>query len=530
VSGALELASIERAAGALAQQLDLAELLHRLLSVLLHHTGAQRVVLLRVAADGLFVEASASVDSAERPVVLNQPLEACDDLPHTVLRYVSRSTEKLVLGETLQDGRFARDAYLAHARPRSALCVPVQHGGVVDAIIYLEHRLLPNVFGEERIAAVQLIAAQAAVALENARLHADLRQEVAQRQRVEEALRQALHETATLKDRLQAENLYLQEEIKGAHDFSEMIGESDVWRRVLFKVEQVAATDASVLLLGETGTGKELIARALHGRSRRQAHPLVKVNCAALPGTLIESELFGHEKGAFTGALTRKKGRFELADGGTLFLDEIGDLPLELQAKLLRVLQEGEFERLGSTQTLTVNVRIIAATNRDLAQAGRAGNFRADLYYRLDVFPIELPPLRARPEDIPRLVRYFVTKHQGKLGKQIAHVPDEVMQALTAYAWPGNVRELENVIERALILSPRTALRVDEPFVTAARSGPAAPSSRRLEDLEREHIGQVLAACGRRIKGKGGAAEQLGMKPSTLYTRMRKLGMTRAPG
>ena len=527
-AGGLELASIERAAGALAQQLDLAELLHRLLSILLHHTGAQRGVLLRVAADGLFVEASASVDRAEHPAVLNRPLETCDDLPQTVVRYVSRSAE-LVLGDTAQDGRFSRDAYLVHARPRSLLCAPVQHGGALEAIIYLEHRQLPSVFGEERVAAVQLIASQAAGALENARLHADLKEEIAQRQRVEEALRQALHETATLKDRLQAENLYLQEEIKGTHDFHEMIGESGAWRRVLFKVEQVAATDASVLLLGETGTGKELIARALHGRSRRQAHPLVKVNCAALPSTLIESELFGHERGAFTGALARKKGRFELADGGTLFLDEIGDLPLELQAKLLRVLQEGEFERLGSAQTLTVNVRIIAATNRDLAQAVRAGVFRADLYYRLNVFPIELPPLRARSEDLPLLVRYFVTKHQRKLGEQITHIPDDVMQALTAYAWPGNVRELENVIERALILSPRTALRVDEPFVSATSSWTPASDTQRLEDLERNHIGQVLAACGRRIKGKGGAAEQLGMKPSTLYTRMKKLGMVRTP-
>ncbi|MGH7333548.1 MAG: GAF domain-containing protein, partial [Candidatus Rokuibacteriota bacterium] len=257
VSGALELASIERAAGALAQQLDLAELLHRLLSILLHYTGAQRGALLRVAADGLFLEASASVDRAERPLVVNRPLETSDDVPRTVVRFVSRSAESLVVGDMAQDERFSRDPYLAHARPRSLLCVPVQHRGVLGAIIYLEHRQLPNIFGEERIAAVQLIASQAAGALENARLHADLKAEVANRQRVEEALRQALHETASLKERLQAENLYLREEIKGTHDFNEIIGESDTWRRVLFKVEQVAATDASVLLLGETGTGKE---------------------------------------------------------------------------------------------------------------------------------------------------------------------------------------------------------------------------------------------------------------------------------
>jgi len=288
----------------------------------------------------------------------------------------------------------------------------------------------------------------------------------------------------------------------------------------------VAPTDTSVLLLGETGTGKELIARALHAKGRRAERPLIKVNCAALPSSLIESELFGHEKGAFTGATGKRTGRFALADGATIFLDEVGDLPLELQAKLLRVLQDGEFEPLGSSKTIQVDARVIAATNRDLKMAVEAGTFRADLFYRLNVFPIALPPLRARRKDIPLLVWYFVDKLKSRLGKNIEEVPAEVMDLLCRYDWPGNVRELENVIERAMILSPTPRLELRQEHGLLAKSEGSVDSDA-LADVERTHIVRVLDACDWKIKGKGNAAERLGLHPNTLRFRMGKLGIER---
>lgn len=294
------------------------------------------------------------------------------------------------------------------------------------------------------------------------------------------------------------------------------------------QVQQVAGTDATVLVIGETGTGKEPISQAIHRLSRRKDKPLVKLNCAALPENLIESELFGHEKGAFTGALARKPGRFELADGGTLFLDEIGELPLELQAKLLRVLQEGEFERLGSTQTLKVDVRIIAATNRDLGRCAQEGQFRPDLYYRLNVFPITLPPLRERRDDIPPLVTHFVHKYAVKYGKRIESVSEPQLAALQSYAWPGNVRELQHVLERAVILTQGSCLALGNWF---QETHPRSPSSRldTLEDVERAHIVKALEATGWRLSGTSGAAELLGLKYTTLQSRMQKLGITRKP-
>jgi formate hydrogenlyase transcriptional activator len=338
-------------------------------------------------------------------------------------------------------------------------------------------------------------------------------------------LRVALTENAQLRKRLQAENLYLQNTTVSS-SFTDIVGESDGLRAVFHKVEQVAPTDSSVLIMGETGTGKELIARAIHDRSQRHDRPLVVVNCAAIPSTLIESEFFGHEKGSFTGALTRRIGRFEVADHGTVLLDEIGDLAVDLQAKLLRVLQQGEFERVGSTITQKIDVRVIAATNRKLDKEAAAGTFRQDLYYRLSVFPIELPPLRERRDDIPVLVWYFITKSQRKLGKNITDVPKSTMDALTAYAWPGNVRELENVIERAVILTSGPTLCVDESFVAhvaPARDTPGA--GKRLEDVERTHILRIIEECGGRIKGSDNAADRLGLNPSTLRSRMKKLGI-----
>lgn len=326
--------------------------------------------------------------------------------------------------------------------------------------------------------------------------------------------------------RLQAQNKYLQEEIKLTYNFEEIISKSKDFQKVLQQIEQVASTDATVLILGESGTGKELIARAVHNISNRSKRPLVKVNCATLPANLIESELFGHEKGAFTGAMERKIGRFELADGGSIFLDEIGELPVELQAKLLRVLQEGEFERLGNPKTMKVNVRVIAATNRNLQQAIEKKEFREDLYYRLNVFPIICPPLRDRKEDIPLLVRHFCQKHEGKIGKKISSIAPDVMTALMDYDWPGNIRELENIIERAMILSRGNSLEYGE-WIPVEKMPLAKSQSARLGDLEKEHILETLRKTGWKVSGEKGAAKILGLNPTTLEARMKKLGIKR---
>ncbi|MBX3308648.1 MAG: sigma 54-interacting transcriptional regulator, partial [Nitrospira sp.] len=328
------------------------------------------------------------------------------------------------------------------------------------------------------------------------------------------------------KARLEAQAVYLQEEIKGNHNFEEIIGSAHSLKKVLKNVERVAPTDSTVLITGETGTGKELIARAIHNLSSRKQQPLVKVNCAAIPAGLVESELFGHEKGAFTGALTRKLGRFEVADKGTIFLDEIGDLPLDLQSKLLRVLQEGEFERVGGTQTFKVDARIIAATNRNLEQLSKTGQYRPDLYYRLNVFPIHLPALREREDDVPLLVQYFVRKHAMRLGKKIDRIPERMMATLQRYQWPGNIRELEHVIERAVILSEGSELASIDwltPPASKSRNGKAFT----LEEMERQHILDILEQTNWRVSGDKGAAAILGLKPTTLEARMKKLGVVR---
>jgi formate hydrogenlyase transcriptional activator len=331
--------------------------------------------------------------------------------------------------------------------------------------------------------------------------------------------------------RLKAQNQYLQEEIKLNYNFEEIISKSVNFQKVLRQIEQVASTDATVLILGESGTGKELIARAVHHISNRNKRPLVKVNCATLPANLIESELFGHEKGAFTGAMERKIGRFELADGGTIFLDEIGELPVELQAKLLRVLQEGEFERLGNPKTMKVNVRVIAATNRNLQAAIEKKEFREDLFYRLNVFPVTCPPLRDRKEDIPLLVKHFCQKHEGKIGRKVIEIPHSVIDALVAYDWPGNIRELENIIERAMILSRGGVLEYGDwipvQAMPAPGNGNAASSSAKLEDIERDHIIETLKKTGWKVSGDKGAAKILGLNATTLEAKMKKLGIKR---
>jgi transcriptional regulator with GAF, ATPase, and Fis domain len=392
-----------------------------------------------------------------------------------------------------------------------------------------EHGLIafagyPLLFREERLGVLALFsrrvlrpeafdrlavfAQQAAIAIKNAQLFT---------------------EVEALKTRLQAENRYLQEEIKRDHNFEDIIGRSPALTRVLRLVEQVAATDATVLILGETGTGKELVARAVHHLSARRQRPLVKVNCAALPAPLLESELFGHERGAFTGATAQKIGRFELAHGGTIFLDEIGELPLESQVKLLRVLQDGTFERVGGTRTLHVDVRVIAATNRQLDQAIAAGTFREDLYYRLNVFPLTLPPLRERLEDLPELVNHFVHTYAVKLGKCIETIPQAVMDAWHAHPWPGNVRELEHVIERAVILAHGASLPLEDVLATRRPAETLTGTPLTLAAVERQHIVRVLQAAHWTIEGPGGAARRLGLHPSTLRSRMRQLGITRPP-
>jgi formate hydrogenlyase transcriptional activator len=347
--------------------------------------------------------------------------------------------------------------------------------------------------------------------------------DVTSRKQAEQELRAALSEIEHLKAQLETDYSYLREEIKLSHNFDEIIGRSDVLKRILYKVEQIAPTDATVLLLGETGVGKELFARAIHNASPRKERPLVKVNCAALPSTLIESELFGHEKGAFTGAQSRQVGRFELAHGTTLFLDEVGELPVGLQAKLLRVLQDGEFERVGSSHTIRVNVRVIAATNRNLEAEVRKGSFREDLWYRLNVFPITIPPLRERKEDIALITIFLVNKCARRFGKPIKSVPQKVLHTLEKYPWPGNVRELENIIERSVIISQGPMLVVELP----GAQHEALSESKKVEDIERTHILKVLRDTSWKIEGARGAAQILGLNPGTLRSRMKKFGIQR---
>ena len=360
------------------------------------------------------------------------------------------------------------------------------------------------------------------------RANEQLTREIEERRKAEKSLQGTYLEIKRLKDRLQAENIYLQQEVAREYNFGEIIGRSNALSYVFLRVEQVAPLNATVLLTGETGTGKGEVARAIHSSSARKDRPMITINCASLPANLIESELFGRERGAFTGADVRQIGRFELADGGTIFLDEIGEMPLELQSKLLRVIQDGEFERLGSPRTIKIDVRIIAASNRNLEEEIRNGRFREDLFYRLNVFPITIPPLRQRKEDIPLLVNHFVAKFNKKIGKKIETVSKETLNALQEYRWPGNVRELESVIERAVITSQGTALQVLDRFDTFRKTEePPGQDVKALAELEHDHILQVLLKTGWRINGKNGAAVILGLNPSTLRARMHKYGIVR---
>jgi formate hydrogenlyase transcriptional activator len=419
--------------------------------------------------------------------------------------WVWQHQQPLVLTNVAQETRFPKVIQMMREEGIRSLClVPLTTArrrlGALGVGSFEEHH-----YGGASLEFLKQVSKQVAVAVENAL---------------------AFQQIADLKDKLAKEKLYLEDEIRLDYNFEEIIGESPALKRVLKEVEIVAPTDSTVLILGETGTGKELIARAIHNLSGRQERTFVKLNCAAIPSGLLESELFGHERGAFTGAIAQKIGRFELADGGTLFLDEVGDVPLDLQSKLLRVLQEQEFERLGSTRTTKVNVRLVAATNRDLLDMVAEKQFRSDLFYRLNVFPVTLPPLRDRREDIPLLVRYFAQKLARRMDKRVETIPAGVMAALSAYHWPGNIRELENLIERAVILSQGTDLHVPLTELTVAEPTDVQ-SVTSLEDAEREHIRHALEAAKWVIGGPAGAAARLGMKRTTLQSKMQKLGISR---
>ena len=412
---------------------------------------------------------------------------------------------------------------------RSQLVLPLKAGGAVLGFLGVLNFRSWHAWPPEMVSGLEALASGLANAM--ARMSAEERLRAA-----EERSRSAAAEIAGLKAdvaRRDREAIVLDASAESdleegrAAGFDEIVGTSGALSRILKEIEQVAAADSPVLILGETGTGKDLVARAIHDRSRRKGRPLVAVNCAALPDGLIESELFGYERGAFTGAVTRTFGRFEVASAGSILLDEVGELPLAAQAKLLRVLDGGGFERLGSAKTVRVDVRIIAATNRDLEKDVSEGRFRADLYYRLNVLRLSVPPLRERPEDIPLLVWHFIASRQAEMGRKIERIPDPLMRAFVRYAWPGNVRQLENVIERALIYSSGPVLAADASFLEAVDRRPSGATGTALHDVERAHIQAVLRACGWKVAGRGNAADRLGVKRSTLQFRMKKLGILR---
>jgi formate hydrogenlyase transcriptional activator len=488
------------------------------LEKVIHHDYTS--LALRDSASGLLK--IHALDFSSRPGLFNQeitvPLE-------TTPSGICFTTAQPLLARGAEIDRFSNEIIrtLRAEGVQTICCVPLITQGRTFGTLNLASRR-EDAFPHQDVELLQQVATQIAIAVENAL---------------------AFKQIDKLKDKLAEEKLYLEEEIRSEFNFEEIIGDSPALKRALAQVELVAPAGTAVLITGDTGTGKELIARAIHNLSPRRERTFVKINCAAIPSGLLESELFGHERGAFTGALAQKIGRFELADRGTLFLDEVADLPLELQPKLLRVLQEQEFERLGSNHTQRVDVRIVAATNGDLAKLVAERAFRSDLYYRLNVFPIHIPALRERPEDVPLLVRYFVQKFSRRLNKAVSYVPAEAMEALAGYSWPGNIRELENFIERAVLLSPGKELRVTiselKPVAVAADAGTDSSSSSTslssstsantpiatLEDAERVHILRALRQTEWRIAGPKGAAAILGMKRTTLQARMRKLGIRR---
>jgi predicted ATPase len=636
----LDLATVVKVSQTVSGEIVLEKLTDTLMVTALHHAGAERGLLILLRGEQMQIEAEAATDQDTIAVRFLSKVPASSELPDSVLQYVLRTKEAVIIDDASADSQFSADPYFSRARARSILCLPLIKQATLTGVLYLENSLASHVFTPARIAVLKLLASQAAVSLENAHLYTDLNQaqaylSEAQRlshtgslgwvpssgeliwssetyrifdydpaikptvemvlQRVhpedrslvqqlidrasrtgddwnldhrllmpdgsvkhlhvvahavkndsrgevsfvgavmdvttakqsQQALEQAFREIKTLKDRLQSENIVLREEIDKASMFEQIVGTSPPLRNVLSRVSKVAPTDSSVLITGETGTGKELVARAIHKRSRRSARAFVSVNCAAIPRDLIASELFGHEKGAFTGATQRRLGRFELAEGGTIFLDEVGELPAETQIALLRVLQEREFERVGAAGTIRTDVRVIAATNRDLEAAIAAGAFRSDLFYRLNVFPIEMPSLHERREDIPLLVEYFIDRFARQAGKSFQALNKKSLDLLQSYPWPGNIRELQNVIERSVIVCETENFSVDESWLS--RQPPVTvPSSgleplRKLPSQEKAIIEAALSECGGRVYGPSGAAAKLGMPRSTLESKIRSL-------
>ena len=525
---ALDVKSVLKVAQAIASEIELEGLLRTLLTIAIENAGAARGVFLQVRDDDVVPVIEAIAENERVEVRRAEVQNNTRVLAQGVVRYVRRTRHDVVIPDALTDERFAGSAQ-DYGGARSILCVPVAHQGRLSGILYLDHAL-SGAFTPARTEMVRVLAAQAAIAFENAQLYEDMKNEVERRGAAERALRDALAELEILKNRLEAENVYLQEEIGTQHNFNEIVGHSPALLDSLRRVERVAPTDSTVLILGETGSGKELFARAMHNRSKRKGRPLVKVNCGAIAPGLVESELFGHVKGAFTGAIDKRIGRFELANGGTIFLDEIGELPLDAQVKLLRVLQEKEFEPVGSSRTVQVSVRVITATNRNLEHAVGEGKFRADLLYRLNVFPIEIPPLRERVSDISLLVGFFLSRIARTLGKPLQGVSARSMEQIQNYSWPGNVRELQNVLERAAILAEGPIISLEEAFtgrvpVKATPRRPLPRAGSNLDDVQREHILSVLKSTGGIVEGARGAAVILGVHPNTLRSRMKKLGI-----
>ncbi len=500
-----EEALIFQLSGALLANMDAEKLLGAIsasIREVIPHDNAG-LVLHDPAADDMVVQFLGETGSDAFQGELRVPIDGS-------LSGVAFRTREPVLLESMAEPSFGPEtlSYLKRMGMQSGIWVPLVHQGKALGALSVVSRQEGS-FGRREVEMLVQIASQVAMAVDNA---------------------MAFRRIAELRDRLKQEKQYLEDEINIEHRFDDIVGESTGLRNVLRQIETVAPTDATVLIQGETGTGKELLARAIHRLSQRSEHTFIKLNCAAIPAGLIESELFGHEKGAFTGAIARKIGRVELAHEGTLFLDEIGELPLDLQPKLLRALQEREIERLGGTRSIPVNVRLIAATNRDLAQMVAEKQFRSDLYYRLKVFPVSAPPLRERTADIPILVRHFVSRHARRMGKNIETIPPEAMDALVAWRWPGNIRELENFLERAVILSRGPQLHVPLAELEAMKEEDEdyeAATNPTLHAAERDHILRALREAKGNIGGPGGAAERLGLKRTTLNSKIKKLGIER---
>jgi PAS domain S-box-containing protein len=627
----LDLATVIKVSQAVSGEMVLEKLIDRLMRTAIEHAGAQRGLLILQRGNEQRIEAEATISGETATVHLRQAAIAADAIPESILRYVVRTHESVILQDASARNSFSADKYIAQHRARSILCLPLISQAKLSGVLYLENNLVPHVFTPDRIAVLKVLASQAAISLENTRLYRDLEEREAKIRRLvdanilgmfiwdlqgsiiganeaflkmvqygredvesgrmhwtdltprewherdERALaelmatatiqpyekeffrkdgsrvpvlagaalfegsrnqgvafvldlseqKRAEAEIRALKDQFYRENLALRDEVDRASMFEEIVGTSAALQAVLSRIAKVAPTDSTVLVTGETGTGKELIARAVHKRSRRFECAFVSVNCAALAPSLISSELFGHEKGAFTGAIQRKLGRFELADGGTIFLDEVGELPPETQVALLRVLQEREFERVGGVQPIHVDVRVIAATNRDLKAAIAGRTFRQDLFYRLNVFPIEVPSLRERKEDILMLVEYFVQRYARRTGKNIRSIDKQTLELFQSYEWPGNIRELQNILERSVIVSSGDVLSVDESWLSkgSTQSAPPVQPSQPFqgERSEREMIEAALAESRGRVSGPSGAAAKLGVPPTTLYSRIKAL-------